>query len=75
MEGQIQTQKYGFIEKISPKNIGILHIFYPKIRTECILLLLSSLGQKFDGKKLFDVSQKWDSKKMGVGAQLNPNKG
>ena len=31
MEGKIQTQKHGFPENFSPKNIGILHISYPKI--------------------------------------------
>ena len=31
MEGKIQTQKPGFPENFAPKNIGILHISYPKI--------------------------------------------
>ena len=31
MEGKIQTQKHGFPENFAPKNIGILHISYPKI--------------------------------------------
>ena len=30
MKGQIQTQKYGFTVNFAPKNIVILHIFYPK---------------------------------------------
>ena len=30
MKGQIQTQKYGFTVNFSPKNIVILHIFYPE---------------------------------------------
>ena len=31
MEGQIQTQKYGFTENFEPKDNRILHIYYPKI--------------------------------------------
>ena len=31
MEGKIQTQKHGFPENFARKNIGILHISYPKI--------------------------------------------
>ena len=31
MESSIQTQKYGFNENFAPKNIGFLHISYPKI--------------------------------------------
>ena len=31
MEGKIQTQKHRFPENFAPKNIGILHISYPKI--------------------------------------------
>ena len=31
MEGKIQTQKHGLPENFAPKNIGILHISYPKI--------------------------------------------
>ena len=31
MEGKIQRQKHGFPENFAPKNIGILHISYPKI--------------------------------------------
>ena len=31
MEGKIQTQKHGFPENFAPKNIGILHISYPKL--------------------------------------------
>ena len=31
MEGKIQTQKHGFPENFAPKNIGMLHISYPKI--------------------------------------------
>ena len=31
VKSQIQTQKYGFTVNFVPKNIVILHIFYPKI--------------------------------------------
>ena len=31
MEGKIQTPKHEFPENFAPKNIGILHISYPKI--------------------------------------------
>ena len=31
MEGKIQTQTHGFPENFAPKNIGTLHISYPKI--------------------------------------------
>ena len=31
MKGKIQTKKYGFTVNFAPKNIVILHIFYPKI--------------------------------------------
>ena len=31
IKGQIQTQNYGFTANSVPKNIVILHIFYPKI--------------------------------------------
>ena len=31
IKGQVQTQKYGFTVNFAPKNIVILHIFYPKI--------------------------------------------
>ena len=31
IKGKIQTQKHGLPENFAPKNIGILHISYPKI--------------------------------------------
>ena len=31
MKRQTQAQKYGFTVNFAPKNIVILHIFYPKI--------------------------------------------
>ena len=30
MEGKTQSHKHGFPENFAPKNIGILHISYPK---------------------------------------------
>ena len=47
MEGKIQTQKHGFPENFAPKNIGILHISYPKTWVKLCF------SHKFDGKRLF----------------------
>ena len=47
MEGKIQTQKHGLSENVSSKNIGILHISYPKIWVKLCF------SHKFDGKRLF----------------------
>ena len=47
IKGQIQTQKHGFTVNFAPKNIVILHIFYPKIWVTIFF------GHKFDSKELF----------------------
>ena len=47
MKGQIQTQKYGFTVNFAPKNIVILHIFYPKTWVTIYF------SHKFDSKELF----------------------
>ena len=39
MEGKIQTQIYGFPEDFAPKNIGILHISYPKMWVKIVLVV------------------------------------
>ena len=46
MKGQIQTQEYGgFSVNFAPKNIVMLHIFFPKI--------WFYYSHKFDNKELF----------------------
>ena len=37
--GQDQTQNYGFTENFVPKNMGILHISYPKIWVTILVYL------------------------------------
>ena len=36
MESKIETQEHGFPENFAPKNIGILHISYPKILVKIV---------------------------------------
>ena len=47
MNGQIQTRKYRFTVNFEPKNIVILHIFYPNIWVKIYF------SHKFDSKELF----------------------
>ena len=54
MKGQIQTQRYGFTANFAPKNIVILHIFYPKNGWQFYF------SHRFDSKgTIFEVLHNW----------------
>ena len=55
MEGEIQIQKHEFPENFAHKNIGILHISFPKIWVNRVLSRIFCLGGKSILKKIFEA--------------------
>ena len=68
MEGKIQTQKRGFPDNFASKNIGILHISYPKIWGK------NCVSHKFVGKRLFLRYYRIESSKNTVAETFYPPK-